>query len=109
MSSRAVVRRAKGKAPMSARAWRTAKAIFNAGRFVYRLNKRTNQMKGVVRAVEQAVQGARKRIAASSYSGYIKGRRINLRNKRYQQIIGRATGTTYTTSRMIVRRCKVVI
>jgi len=89
---------------MSARAWRTARAIVNAGRFVYRLNKRSNQMKGVVRAVEQAVQGARKRKATSSYGGFIKGRRINPRNKRYQQIIGRATGTTYTTSRMIVRR-----
>ena len=104
MSSRAIVRRNKGKAPMSARAWRTARAIVNAGRFVYRLQNRSNQMKGVVRAVEQAVQGARKRKASMSRGGFIKGRRINPRNRRYQQIVGRSTGTTYTTSRMIVRR-----
>ena len=104
MASRAIVRRNKGKAPMSARAWKTARAFYNAGRFVYRLRQRSNQMKGVVRAVEQAIEGSRKRKAGTSSGGYIKGRRINPRNRKYQRVVGRSVGTTYTTSRMIVRR-----
>lgn len=86
---------------------RRARAIINAGRFIYRARNRANQMKGIVQQTRQIVNNIRKRRNSASTSGYTKGRRLNPtnnRNNRRLTVIGRASGTTHTTSRLIVKR-----
>ena len=82
---------------------RRFRAVANMARFVYRARKRANEMKGIEKITKAVVNNIRKRKSTNDLSGYSKGRRLN-NNKQYKRLVGTASGTTHTTTRMIVRK-----